>query len=139
MRVVKRLLVQEELLHVWTCPVAIEISTRFPDFTMRSGVAHLFHTSTRIVIKDSLFRLLISEYNSDFDFSYSSWSQLLIWLSICVTPLVSGGRMNSHIWFCSKKILFRRTGSHVHQLKLWGCLVLISFRWWSTLCKLPIM
>ena len=43
----------------------LEISTRFPYFTMRSGVDHLCHTSPRIVIKDSPFRLLISEYNSD--------------------------------------------------------------------------
>ena len=50
----------------------MEIPTCFPYFTMRSGVAHLSHTSPRIVVKDSLFRLLISEYNSDFDFSYSS-------------------------------------------------------------------
>ena len=109
----------------------MEIRTRFSYFTMRSGVAHLSHTSPRIVIKDSLFRLFVSEYNSDFDFSYSPWSWLLIWSCICVAPLVLGGRMNSRIWFCPKK---ERTfslnwGSCPSAKTMTGCLVLISFRW----------
>ena len=109
----------------------IEIPTCFPGFTRRPGVAHLFSTSPRIVIKDSLLRLLISEYNSDFVFSYWSWSWLLIWSCICVIPVVSGERMNSHFWFCSKK---ERTFSLNREPSpsaktMTGHLVSISFRW----------